>query len=64
MLFRSKNEYIAYIFKQGPLTHAQAITKLREKYKWFSTDEKAHEQIVKLKSIGLISESGDKLIWV
>jgi len=60
----NKNEYIAYIFKQGPLTHAQAITKLREKYKWFSTDEKAHEQIVKLKSIGLISESGDKYTWV
>ncbi len=59
----NKNDYIAYVFKQS-LTHDQVIAKLTEKYKWFPSEEKAHEQIVKLKSMGLISESGDKYTWV
>ena len=59
----NKNDYIAYVFKQS-LTHDQAISKLTEKYKWFPSEEKAHEQIVKLKSMGMIIESGGKYTWV
>ena len=59
----NKNDYVAYVF-QKPLTHAQAIAKLTEKYKWFPTDEKAHEQIVKLKNAGMIIESGGQYTWV
>jgi replicative DNA helicase Mcm len=59
----NKNDYIAYVFKQS-LTHDQAIAKLTEKYKWFPSEEKAHEQIVKLKNAGMITESGGKYTWV
>lgn len=59
----TKEQYVEYIFKE-PLTRDQAMERLRAKPKWFATDEKAHEYIVKLKTYSKIIETGNKLEWV
>ena len=59
-----KSEYIRWVFTD-PLTHTQAISKLMERPKWFSTEEKAEAEIDKLlhKTNSLL-ESGGKYTWV
>jgi DNA replicative helicase MCM subunit Mcm2 (Cdc46/Mcm family) len=58
-----KKGYAQYIFENG-VTDAQAIAKLCEKPRWFSSEFEAKKHIAYLHEKGLISESGGKWTWV
>lgn len=58
-----KNGYTQFVFEHG-VTEDQAVSKLCEKPKWYSSEYEAKKQIEYLHGKGLIMESGGKWIWV
>ena len=59
----SKEEFLMMLFKT-PISEESAIIRMREKYKWYGTEEKCLHDINALRRNGKIYESDGKLKWV
>jgi len=59
----NKQEYLQHIFKQ-PISETQAILELLKKQKWWDSEEKARNEIDKLRTASLLIEKLDGIQWV